>query len=211
MKERVKTNVLAIAVLAVAALAGCDDGTVTVREGGLTPKEALAKLRTWRANGGKGTFGACMNDGVSMDSKTTGMTADAARHLFVLDAPQRKYFIDGREKVSFDGAITLTTAGNVYLGARNKNGTAASDHFAIRIYSFSMVKGGTLIRDLVPAKDNGEACLYDTVSGRFFKNAGSGGTITASEEVSRVFYGVTDISASATATRIPNGLLIGIF
>ena len=156
-------------------------------------------------------FGACMNDGKSMASVSAGILANTQRHLFVLDAPQKKYFIDNTERVAFDGAVTLATAGNIYLGGQNRIGTGILQRGKVRVYSFSMVKGGTLIRDLVPAKDNGEACLYDTVSGKFFKNAGSGGTITAPAEVSRVIYGVTDITASATATRIPNGLIIGIF
>lgn len=96
MKERVKTNVLAIAVLAVAALAGCDDGTVTVREGGLTPKEALAKLRTWRANGGKGTARMVVSGRVMIDEP------------IVLTGADRDLLIRGEDGATISGGLKIT-------------------------------------------------------------------------------------------------------
>jgi hypothetical protein len=51
---------------------------------------------------------------------------------------------------------------------------------SIRIYSFKIYDtSGVLVRDFIPVLDeNDEACLYDQVSGTYFRNAG-GGAFTA--------------------------------
>ena len=46
---------------------------------------------------------------------------------------------------------------------------------AFKLYSFTITKGGALVRDFVPALDGaGTPCLYDMVSSTFFYNAGTG-------------------------------------
>ena len=46
---------------------------------------------------------------------------------------------------------------------------------AFKLYSFTITKGGALVRDFVPALDGaGTPCLYDMVSSAFFYNAGTG-------------------------------------
>lgn len=44
-----------------------------------------------------------------------------------------------------------------------------------KLYSFAMAKAGQKVIDLYPALDNqGIACLYDMVSGKYFYNSGTG-------------------------------------
>ena len=46
---------------------------------------------------------------------------------------------------------------------------------SFKLYSFAMTKAGQKVIDLYPALDNqGIACLYDMVSGKYFHNSGTG-------------------------------------
>ena len=51
----------------------------------------------------------------------------------------------------------------------------------LKIYSAKFYDGNTLIRDLVPKVENGVAGMYDSISGNFFTNQGSG-SFTYGEE-----------------------------
>lgn len=62
---------------------------------------------------------------------------------------------------------------NIYLLSRNINGTAGSI-FQAKLYGAKIWKNNTLVRDFIPALDDGVACLYDNVSGEYFHNAGTG-------------------------------------
>ena len=80
----------------------------------------------------------------------------------------------------------------LYLFARNFNGVA--DEFApARLYSFKLWQNGTLVRDLCPAFDPADnaPCLFDKVSGRYFRDDG-GYRLTAGGETSS-FPGQTTV------------------
>lgn len=67
----------------------------------------------------------------------------------------------------------------LYLFTMNDPDHADYDkHCEMRVYSCKIYDNGTLIRDYVPAKRNdGEVGLYDTASGVFYTNAGTGAFI----------------------------------
>lgn len=45
----------------------------------------------------------------------------------------------------------------------------------IRLYALSIARGGTPVRNFIPVLDgNGVPCLYDKISGTFFRNGGNG-------------------------------------
>jgi len=71
---------------------------------------------------------------------------------------------------------TFQTPGNLFLFGLNNGGSfAVSSDASFRFYSFKIYDDGTLIRDFIPVLDpNGVACMYDTVSGEYFYNAGTG-------------------------------------
>lgn len=62
---------------------------------------------------------------------------------------------------------------NIYLLTRNLNGTAGS-MLSVKLYRAKIWKNNTLVRDFIPALDDGVACLYDNVSGTYFHNVGTG-------------------------------------
>ena len=71
----------------------------------------------------------------------------------------------------------------LYLFARNFNGVA--DEFApVRLYTFKLWQGGSLVRDLVPVFDPADApALFDKVTKRYFRDDG-GYRLTAGGETS---------------------------
>lgn len=68
---------------------------------------------------------------------------------------------------------SFTAPGELCLFANNQNGTiscAASTIYYLQIYD-----NGTLVRDFRPrVDDEGEACMFDEISGEYFRNAGTG-------------------------------------
>ena len=66
-----------------------------------------------------------------------------------------------------------------YLFAVNDNGHLSTTVYnKNRIYYFKMYNNNTLTQHLVPAKNSsGVVGMYDTVSGEFFTNKGSGSFI----------------------------------
>ena len=61
-----------------------------------------------------------------------------------------------------------------YIFAGNQQG-AASYSSQYKLYSLQMYDNNTLVRDFIPAKDSsGKIGMYDTVSGTFFTNQGTG-------------------------------------
>lgn len=55
------------------------------------------------------------------------------------------------------------------------NGAYLDSKMSMKIHSFQMYDGETLVRDFKPCKDSrGVYCLYDAVSNRYFYNAGTG-------------------------------------
>ena len=88
---------------------------------------------------------------------------------------EQSSYVDGAQKGSVGTkASSLDTGLNMYLFAANMYGSAGQQAKA-RIYSAKIWLDGDLKREFVPCKDgNGEACLYDLVSGAYFRNSGTG-------------------------------------
>lgn len=113
----------------------------------------------------------------------TAMTSGSAASL------NTRYSADKNGNVCTVGGQTLTSAAatftgttNIYLFARSYSSISCSQ---IKMYRCKMYKGGTLVRDFVPARNSsGTLGLYDTVNGAFYTNAGSG-TFTAGAEVGK--------------------------
>ena len=103
----------------------------------------------------------------------TAMTSGSAASL------NTRYSADKNGNVCTVGGQTLTSAAatfsgttNIYLFARSYSSISCSK---IKMYRCKMYKAGTLVRDLVPARNSsGTLGLYDTVGGVFYTNQGSG-------------------------------------
>ena len=75
---------------------------------------------------------------------------------------------------------TMNTAGTLYLFATNDTSQGAVFRLTGRISYCRIQKNGALVRNFIPARRNSDNALgmYDTVSGTFFTNRGTG-TFTA--------------------------------
>ncbi|MBO5704532.1 MAG: hypothetical protein J6R99_00770 [Alphaproteobacteria bacterium] len=63
----------------------------------------------------------------------------------------------------------------MYLGTVNDNGTPYANALLQKVYGFKIYENNLLIQDLRPALDpRGVVCFYDTVSGQYFYNQGTG-------------------------------------
>lgn len=86
--------------------------------------------------------------------------------------------------VATGNTFTCQRTSSLILGQSNQYGHSSTDKF--QLSALTMYHGDTAARDFFPAIDNGEICLFDKVSGQFFKSDNgkqplSGGTITQVE------------------------------
>ena len=124
---------------------------------------------------GDGTFKASVSGNFTVSP--TGVAADTDRHTFDISMSALK--LDG---TAFANATTSpfsnAASGNtLYLFALHAGWSPYVVNYAsMRLYSCQIYDGETLVRDFVPAvqDSDGQAGLYDTVSGAFFANGGTG-------------------------------------
>ena len=84
------------------------------------------------------------------------------------------FVLDGQNYQAPNAGTALPADSKLGIFRCDENGSYASKGVA-RLYSMSVKKDGVLIGDFVPAKNaSGVVGMYDTVSGNFFTNAGTG-------------------------------------
>ena len=91
----------------------------------------------------------------------------------------RKAYINDVENVpASQGLQSTLIAQNVpmYLFCANVSGTGASYFGSFKLFNAKITADNTLVRDMIPARRDSDGVLgmYDTVSGQFFTNAGTG-------------------------------------
>ncbi len=104
--------------------------------------------------------------------------------------------ISGTENFSTPGGLQLF---NIYGGdcSTTTSSEGANRIFSGKVYYFKVWQGDSLALNLIPAKNaSGVVGMYDTVSGTFFTNAGTG-TFTAGPAVNSC-RNLFDISQTAT-------------
>ena len=101
------------------------------------------------------------------------------------ESVQNKFgiWIDGKQIWTYSNVSNFKTRSSLYVFSAN-NGSSGNATNGLRIYSFRINENGTQYMNLVPARRNSDDVLgmYDTVTGQFFANAGSG-TFTAGPDV----------------------------
>ena len=126
------------------------------------------------ANGSKITV---WNGGAFLDSSVQ-ISADTMYNVYV-DASTSSLTVDvnGIQATSSrqDG---MYSDNSFYLFALNLNGQPQRNT-QIRVYSFSLIYDGVLVRDFIPVRFTNEqgvseGAMYDRVSGQVFRNAGTG-------------------------------------
>lgn len=111
--------------------------------------------------------------------------ADTKRHI--VNKNQNYLYIDGKYITPF-AKQTFTTPANLELFACYNNGTKGHSPARMKLYSCTIYDGiaegsRTLLRDFKPCyrKADRVAGLYDTVSGTFFENQGTGNFLIGGE------------------------------
>lgn len=95
------------------------------------------------------------------------------KHKIVCDTKQGMLTVDENVYTYKDNSAKVDK--NIYMFARNNNGSPAM-FSKIRFYNISFyTKEGNLIRDFIPVLDKyGTPCMYDKVEHKFYYNAGTG-------------------------------------
>jgi len=112
--------------------------------------------------------------GCSTEKVTTNVPADLERHTFHINTTTGEWSID-----SVSGAVAPSTFVNssipLLIFDRGK-GTLNSDKCREKVYWVKIKVDGVLVRNFVPmlSVDDNIAGLYDTISGKFYKNKGTG-------------------------------------
>ena len=109
-----------------------------------------------------------------VNNSVTSITMNTEIHEIKVDSS--KFLVDDQSK--YTGTWTeTTTAKPLYIFACNANDFIDTTYMGrVRIYSFEIYSGTTLVRNLVPCyfKENNTTGLYDTVEEVFYPNAGTG-------------------------------------
>ena len=109
--------------------------------------------------------------------------SDGAKHTVEIYTPAA---INGTGYIKYDGVQKSYTKPTTTISGANMGiftqidkvttSMAASRCGAFEVYRFTMIENGSLVFDGIPAKRNSdnELGMYDTVSGNFFTNSGTG-------------------------------------
>lgn len=130
----------------------------------------------WKSNGfGIWCNAATFGNGTMQTTEWHGTTP------IEIELSQQGLFVNGNLTWTPDTA-TFTVPANMTLFSLNRNGSIA-EKLTGKIYFAQLFKAGKSVRDFIPCIDpNGAVGLYDLVSGKFYRNAGTG-SFTAGPEV----------------------------
>ena len=116
----------------------------------------------------------------------------------VMDVTHSHFIVDGTDYYSEAGVSTVLTTDSwtdtrhPYLFGTQTVATAVPAQ-ALRIKSYRVYNGnGTLVQNFVPAQYGSTVGMYDTVSGEFFKNKGTG-SFTAGTDLGPLVVGTPEV------------------
>ena len=151
------------------------------REGGSISGYSSPSSKLWYGLTSLSPYEFYYSDGHK--EKSLNVVSEFRYYKFVIDAPNSSYsvYTESDEAVTSKTGLSFSTPNDFkfYLFTFNP---ASGDASAFKPQKIKYAKfwfDGALVRDMVPAKNSsGVVGMYDTVSGTFFTNAGSG-TFTA--------------------------------
>ena len=96
--------------------------------------------------------------------------------IYEVSTRNDKIIVNGETKLEgINKAETFSSSSYVYLMAYGGGLSNAALRFVGKLYYCKIYDGDTLVRCFIPALDeNGMACLYDKVEGKYYYNAGTG-------------------------------------
>ena len=106
-------------------------------------------------------------------------TADTQRHTFTLDVPNKEFYVDSTKYTAEWNEFVQpeTIVGGMALFGRMFADTGEiSPYSSMRIYSSQIYSGSELLQNMIPVvrKTDNKPGMYDTVSGKFYTNNGTG-------------------------------------
>lgn len=104
-------------------------------------------------------------------SQEAQTTYDMSRR-YIADFNKNILYLDGIQLLSVS-AETFQSLYNLYLFRYNNGGTSANAGDVIRLYSCKIYDNDILVRDFVPARQNGIFGLWDKVEKKFYGSASS--------------------------------------
>ena len=126
-----------------------------------------------------GTYNGKYYYGCGTTDHNTNIDATSGKQTYTLDIPAKKFTVSGTVDMPITTEAVAASA-SLYLFGFDYSPIRA---YAEKIYASQIYDNGTLVRDFVPARNSaGTLGLYDTVSGTFYTNQGSG-TFTAGADI----------------------------
>lgn len=131
-------------------------------------------------------FGGTRNYMIDYNTTRYNVSADykaGERHVFKLD--KGKMYIDN-VLLNTVTQSNFESGYNIFLCGMNTAGANTADTgSSCVVYNFKIYKNGELVRDFIPAKNNGVACFFDNVEQKYYdkKNTGTFEYFDITEEV----------------------------
>ena len=143
---------------------------VTVQNAKQSGAQASSKIFKMGISTG-GYFIVQAGDG---NTETTFGVADTNKHTFVANTANGTCAIDDDVRVLNVGDLSNINK-TIYINDLNGN-TGPDRKGNVKFYNFNLVSGGDVVMNLVPARRTSDDAvgMYDTVTGAFFTNAGTG-------------------------------------
>lgn len=132
-------------------------------------------------------------------------TANNERHIWILDAKNKKFSISNT-LVNLDDIQFSVPSNSPYsrfiISGYVENPTSTIKLHKERIYAYQFYDDDILIRDYVPCLNpSGQTGLYDCAGGSFYGNAGAGAFITGSttptetaQKIAKGYFGVSSLA-----------------
>lgn len=129
-------------------------------------------------------FAYTYQDDAGNYTATSITAANSTRYNIDFDGQQKTLKINN-DTITISGSPATKTSTKTLplLGRIGGDGTSVYSDFYGKLYYAKIYDNGTLIRNLIPAKNSSNVIgMYDTVNGVFYQNAGTG-TFTAGPEI----------------------------
>lgn len=122
--------------------------------------------------------------GIANKNVNSSILADKNRHVFTLDAINKKLTVDETEiEVNWSSFLFPTTLCGLTLFGRAILDTGTiSPYIKARIYSSKHYDNGTLVLNLIPVRVGQVGYMYDTISHKLFGNSGTGSFIVGNDK-----------------------------
>lgn len=122
--------------------------------------------------------------GIANKNVNSSILADKNRHVFTLDAINKKLTVDETEiEVNWSSFLFPTTLCGLTLFGRALLDTGTiSPYIKARIYSSKHYDNGTLVLNLIPVRVGQVGYMYDTISHKLFGNSGTGSFIVGNDK-----------------------------